>query len=94
MDVNDDTNASLLSFDFMFSISGFVQFIESVSVAEALASEGSIQNYFRKQAPAEGVPYGISQEVMDNYVKSCGKASIQHYLRPLLVTLCYCLFYT
>ncbi|GAB1609342.1 phosphatidylinositol 3-kinase catalytic subunit type 3-like [Argonauta hians] len=59
---------------------GFVQFIESVSVAEALASEGSIQNYFRKQSPAEGAPYGISQEVMDNYVKSCAGYCVVTYL--------------
>ena len=50
---------------------GFVQFIESISVAEALAAEGSIQNYFRKHAPADAI-YGISPEVMDAYVKSCG----------------------
>ncbi len=50
---------------------GFVQFIDSLSVAEALAAEGSIQNYFRKHTPADAV-YGISPEVMDSYVKSCG----------------------
>ena len=50
---------------------GFVQFIESVSVAEALAADGSIQNYFRKYSHADAI-YGISPEVMDAYVKSCG----------------------
>jgi phosphatidylinositol 3-kinase len=50
---------------------GFVQFIDSISVAEALAAEGSIQNYFRKHTPADAI-YGISPEVMDAYVKSCG----------------------
>ena len=53
--------------------SGFVQFIDSVAVAEVLDKDGSIQNYFKKQAPADGSPYGISPEVMDNYIKSCGE---------------------
>ncbi|KAG2465707.1 PK3C3 kinase, partial [Polypterus senegalus] len=52
---------------------GFMQFIQSVPVAEVLATEGSIQNFFRKHAPSEKGPYGISAEVMDTYVKSCGK---------------------
>ena len=52
---------------------GFVQFVDSVPVAEVLDKEGSIQNYFKKQAPAEGAPYGIAPEIMDNYIKSCGK---------------------
>lgn len=30
------------------------------------------QNYFRRHAPCESAPYGISPEVMDTYVKSCG----------------------
>lgn len=33
----------------------------------------SLQNYFRRHAPCEGAPLGISPEVMDTYVKSCGK---------------------
>lgn len=51
---------------------GFVQFIESISVAEVLANEGSILTYFRKLAPSENTPHGILPEVMDNYIKSCG----------------------
>lgn len=42
-------------------------------MAEVLDKEGSIQNYFRKYAPAENGPYGIAPDVMDNYVKSCGE---------------------
>lgn len=53
-------------------ILGFAQFIESSTVADVLEKEGSIQNYFRKQAPCEGAPYNIQPEVMDNYIKSCG----------------------
>uniref|UniRef100_A0A8C9G0K5 phosphatidylinositol 3-kinase n=1 Tax=Pavo cristatus TaxID=9049 RepID=A0A8C9G0K5_PAVCR len=52
---------------------GFMQFIQSVPVAEVLATEESIQNFFRKHAPSETGPHGISAEVMDTYVKSCGK---------------------
>lgn len=33
----------------------------------------SQQSFFRKHAPSEKGPYGISSEVMDTYVKSCGK---------------------
>ena len=51
---------------------GFLQCIESQSVADVLDRDGSIQNYFKKQAPCEGAPYGIQPEVMDNYIKSCG----------------------
>ncbi|MGH0126328.1 UNVERIFIED_CONTAM: hypothetical protein FKN15_031551 [Acipenser sinensis] len=52
---------------------GFMQFIQSVPVAEVLGTEGSIQNFFRKHAPSDKGPYGISAEVMDTYVKSCGE---------------------
>lgn len=31
------------------------------------------QSFFRKHAPSEKGPYGISSEVMDTYVKSCGE---------------------
>lgn len=51
---------------------GFVQFIPSTTVAEVLATEGTIQNYFRKQHPSEKDLYGVSPSVMDTYVKSCG----------------------
>uniref|UniRef100_A0A8C2X9R4 Phosphatidylinositol 3-kinase catalytic subunit type 3 n=1 Tax=Cyclopterus lumpus TaxID=8103 RepID=A0A8C2X9R4_CYCLU len=50
---------------------GFMQFVQSVPVAEVLATEGNIQSFFRKHAPSEKGPYGISSEVMDTYVKSC-----------------------
>lgn len=52
---------------------GFLQFIESTTVAEVLESEGSIHNFFRKHHPNETGPYGISPEVIDSYVRSCGK---------------------
>uniref|UniRef100_A0A4W3IXV9 Phosphatidylinositol 3-kinase catalytic subunit type 3 n=1 Tax=Callorhinchus milii TaxID=7868 RepID=A0A4W3IXV9_CALMI len=59
---------------------GFMQFIQSVPVAEVLATEGSIQNFFRKHAPSEKGPYGISVEVMDTYVKSCAGYCVITYI--------------
>ncbi|KAH3837707.1 hypothetical protein DPMN_111108 [Dreissena polymorpha] len=59
---------------------GFVQYIESLPVAAVLENEGTIQNYFRKQAPCEGAPYGIQPEVMENYIKSCASYCVVTYL--------------
>lgn len=55
------------------SVSGFVQYIDSLPVAEVLATEGTIQNFFRKYHPSETGPYGIAPDIMDTYVRSCGK---------------------
>ncbi|XP_012268882.2 phosphatidylinositol 3-kinase catalytic subunit type 3 [Athalia rosae] len=59
---------------------GFLQFIESTTVAEVLASEGSILSFFRKHHPSETGPYGISSDVMDTYVRSCAGYCIITYL--------------
>ncbi|XP_028131166.1 phosphatidylinositol 3-kinase catalytic subunit type 3 isoform X2 [Diabrotica virgifera virgifera] len=59
---------------------GFVQFIDSVTVAEALATEGSIHNYFRKYHPQENSPYGIAPDIMDTYVRSCAGYCVITYL--------------
>lgn len=59
---------------------GFVQFVESVPVAEVLATEGTIQNFFRKHHPNENGPYGISADIMDTYVKSCAGYCVITYL--------------
>ncbi|XP_011311531.1 phosphatidylinositol 3-kinase catalytic subunit type 3 [Fopius arisanus] len=59
---------------------GFVQFIESTTVAEVLASEGSILNFFRKHHPSETGPYGVAPEVMDTYVRSCAGYCIITYV--------------
>ncbi|RWS23618.1 phosphatidylinositol 3-kinase catalytic subunit type 3-like isoform X1, partial [Leptotrombidium deliense] len=60
---------------------GFVEYVESVPVAEVLKSyDGSIQKYFRQHNPVEGSPYGISFDVMDTYVKSCAGYCIITYL--------------
>ncbi|XP_057333855.1 phosphatidylinositol 3-kinase catalytic subunit type 3 [Microplitis mediator] len=59
---------------------GFLQFIESITVAEVLASEGSILSFFRKHHPSETGPYGIAPEVMDTYVRSCAGYCIITYV--------------
>ncbi|KAL0278800.1 UNVERIFIED_CONTAM: hypothetical protein PYX00_000504 [Menopon gallinae] len=59
---------------------GFLQFIESTTVAEVLESEGSILNFFRKHHPNETGPYGISSEVIDSYVRSCAGYCVITYL--------------
>ncbi|EEZ98191.1 phosphatidylinositol 3-kinase catalytic subunit type 3 [Tribolium castaneum] len=80
---------------------GFVQYIDSVSVAEAVNAEGSIHNYFRKYHPQENGPYGIAPEIMDSYVRSCAGYCVITYLLGvgdrhldnLLVTTCGKLFH-
>ncbi|XP_076748531.1 phosphatidylinositol 3-kinase 59F isoform X2 [Xylocopa sonorina] len=59
---------------------GFLQFIESTTVAEVLASEGSILSFFRKHHPSENGPYGVVPEVMDTYVRSCAGYCIITYV--------------
>ncbi|KAK2177654.1 hypothetical protein NP493_587g04000 [Ridgeia piscesae] len=59
---------------------GFLQFIESTAVAEVLATDGAILNFFRKHAPSETGPYGVQPEVIDTYVKSCAGYCVITYL--------------
>ncbi|XP_052870088.1 phosphatidylinositol 3-kinase catalytic subunit type 3 [Anopheles cruzii] len=59
---------------------GFMQYVDSVTVADALTSEGSIHNYFRKFNPCETGPFGISAEIMDTYIKSCAGYCVITYL--------------
>lgn len=59
---------------------GFVQYIDSMSLAEVRANEGSIQNFFRRNAPSPDSPYGIMPEVMDTYVRSCAGYCVITYL--------------
>ena len=66
---------------------GFVQFIESVAVAEILAVEGSIVSYFRKLAPNDNTASGIAPELMDNYIKSCGLSCFHLSLLLLVISL-------
>jgi hypothetical protein len=57
----------------LFVCLGFLQYIESTPVAEVLATEGSIQNFFRKHHPSETGPFGIAPDVMETYTSSCGR---------------------
>lgn len=59
---------------------GLVQYIESVTVAEVLKTDGTIQNFFRKHHPAENGPYGIAREVMDTYIRSCAGYCVITYI--------------
>lgn len=60
---------------------GFVQYIDSMPVAEVLKSySDSIQRFFRSQSPNESAPYGISPDVMETYVRSCAGYCIITYL--------------
>lgn len=59
---------------------GFVQYVESMSLAEIRANEGSIQNFFRRHAPSHDSLYGIAPDVMDTYVRSCAGYCVITYL--------------
>jgi phosphatidylinositol 3-kinase len=59
---------------------GFMQYIDSITVAEALAAEGSITNFFKKYNPCDNSPYDIQPDVMDTYIKSCAGYCVITYL--------------
>ncbi|XP_061389541.1 phosphatidylinositol 3-kinase catalytic subunit type 3 [Musca vetustissima] len=59
---------------------GFLQYIDSYTVADVLAREGSILNFFRKHNPCDSAPYGILPETMDTYIKSCAGYCVITYL--------------
>lgn len=59
---------------------GFMQYIDSVTVAQAAKAEGSILNFFRKHHPCENGPFGISSEIMDTYIRSCAGYCVITYL--------------
>ena len=59
---------------------GFVQYIDSMSLAEIRATEGSIQNFLRHYAPTPDAPFGIAPDVMDTYVRSCAGYCVITYL--------------
>lgn len=59
---------------------GFVQFVESVAVAEVLNQHTGIQSFFKICAPCENTPYGFQPEVMDNFVKSCAGYCVITYV--------------
>jgi phosphatidylinositol 3-kinase len=56
---------------------GLVQFVNAMPLATILAeNENSLLNYLRKHNSSSSAnhPYGIHPQVMDTYVKSCGKS--------------------
>lgn len=61
---------------------GFMQYIDSITVAEAVraGSYGSIINFFRKYHPCETGPFGVTPEIMDTYIKSCAGYCVITYL--------------
>ncbi|KAJ6634675.1 Phosphatidylinositol 3-kinase catalytic subunit type 3 [Pseudolycoriella hygida] len=59
---------------------GFLQYVDSITVAEVLAVDGSIQNFFRKHHPCKNGPYGISAEIMDTYIRSVAGYCVITYL--------------
>ncbi|RZF41148.1 hypothetical protein LSTR_LSTR010800 [Laodelphax striatellus] len=59
---------------------GFVQYIKSVSIAEILSTEGTIQNFLRKNNFNKAGPYEIAPEIMDTYIKSCAGYCVITYI--------------
>ena len=61
-------------------LEGFIENVASQAVAEIIQeNDGSILTYLKKHAPAD-TAHGISQEVMDTYIRSCGKSITQQSL--------------
>jgi len=50
---------------------GFMEFVASQAIAEIQETDGSILNYLKKHAPADNAQ-GISEQALDNYIRSCG----------------------
>lgn len=61
-----------MNYQVRISILGFIEFVQSQAVAEIQESDGSILNYLKKHAPAD-TPSGVSNDVMDTYIRSCGE---------------------
>lgn len=59
---------------------GFMQYVESVTVSEALKTEGSILNFFKKYNPCETSSNGIQKEVIETYIKSCAGYCVITYI--------------
>eukprot|EP01135_Chromosphaera_perkinsii_P000665 Nk52_evm32s147 gene=Nk52_evmTU32s147 len=59
---------------------GLVEFVDARPVAQVLANHQSIQAFFRACFPANNPPYGIENEVMDTYIKSCAGYCVITYI--------------
>ena len=62
------------------SAAGFVQFVSSMAVAEVIRKDGSILNYLRRVARKDAAPLHVAEDVMNNYIKSCGALLTWHAL--------------
>ncbi|MCL4132328.1 UNVERIFIED_CONTAM: hypothetical protein GTU68_017097 [Idotea baltica] len=79
---NENMNMRLTPYKVLATSSkhGFVQYIDSVSIAEILRKESNIQNFLRLHAPCESSPFGISSTVMETFVRSCAGYCIITYI--------------
>nr|XP_022907731.1 phosphatidylinositol 3-kinase catalytic subunit type 3 isoform X2 [Onthophagus taurus] len=59
---------------------GFVQFIDSYTIAEIVSTDHTILNFFKKHHPQENSPNGVAPEIMDNYIRSCAGYCVITYL--------------
>lgn len=59
---------------------GFLQYIDSYTVADVLARHGTIHSFFRRHNPCGSAAYGILPEIMDTYIKSCAGYCVITYL--------------
>lgn len=59
---------------------GFMQFINSMTVAEACKVGGTLLQYFQTRYPSESGPLKVDADIMDTYIKSCAGYSIIMYL--------------
>ena len=62
--------------------SGLVEFVQnSAPISHILTTNNnSILNYFKKNAPCEGAPYGVNPDVMQTYIRSCAGYCVITYL--------------
>ncbi len=53
---------------------GFVQFVDAMPLSNILNGEcRTIKEYLKRNNPSDTDKYGIADEALDNYVRSCGK---------------------
>lgn len=59
---------------------GFVQYVESYTVADVLKVNGNIQAFLKKHNSCPTGPFGINVEAMETYIKSCAGYCLITYL--------------
>ncbi len=56
---------------------GFLQFVDSIPLKVVLNdNKNGILGFLRTNNPSETDKYGVKSEAMDNYVRSCGSATL------------------